>query len=189
MHKNLKEKGFTVVELLIVIVVIAILAAISVVSYTGMQKRALDSVRKQDIGNVAKALALYRVDNGDVLTTGSGCGASGSGEGWVSHRSSLGGATSYPRSVTDCLMDKKYLSSDVVDPSGCTDNARAAKCAAPRTTSYMKINCSASGQNYAYLMARLESTSNSKPADMNSTTCANHSFFDTYGMNYAVRVD
>lgn len=38
-----KSKGFTLVELLIVIVVIAILAAISIVAYNGIQQRSRDS--------------------------------------------------------------------------------------------------------------------------------------------------
>lgn len=40
---NQKAYGFTIVELLIVIVVIAVLAAISVVAYAGIQNRARDS--------------------------------------------------------------------------------------------------------------------------------------------------
>ena len=40
MNLNTKQKGFTLVELLIVIVVIAILAAISIVAYNGIQNRA-----------------------------------------------------------------------------------------------------------------------------------------------------
>ena len=50
------KSGFTIVELLIVIVVIAILAAISVVTYTGIQQRARDSQRKSDLDYIAKAL-------------------------------------------------------------------------------------------------------------------------------------
>jgi general secretion pathway protein G len=57
------QRGFTIVELLIVIVVIAILAAISLVTYNGVQQRARDSQRKSDISYVQKALSLYYIDN------------------------------------------------------------------------------------------------------------------------------
>lgn len=45
MHKRLHQssRGFTIVELLIVIVVIAVLAAITTVAFNGIQKRAGDS--------------------------------------------------------------------------------------------------------------------------------------------------
>lgn len=56
--------GFTIVELLIVIVVIAILAAISIVAYTGIQNRANDSAVQSDLAAAAKALELYKTDKG-----------------------------------------------------------------------------------------------------------------------------
>ena len=59
-----RPAGFTIVELLIVIVVIAILAAISVVAYTGIQQRARDTQRVQDIQNIAKALKLHYAATG-----------------------------------------------------------------------------------------------------------------------------
>lgn len=49
-----KQKGFTIVELLIVIVVIAILAAISIVAYTGINNRARASERKSDATSISK---------------------------------------------------------------------------------------------------------------------------------------
>ena len=54
-----KSSGFTIVELLIVIVVIAILATVVIVAYTGAQQRARDAVRTADISNVQKALEYY----------------------------------------------------------------------------------------------------------------------------------
>lgn len=59
-----KNKGFTIVELLIVIVVIAILAAISIVAYTGIQQRARDSSRTAAVQQIQKSLEAYRAVHG-----------------------------------------------------------------------------------------------------------------------------
>ena len=59
-----RKAGFTIVELLIVIVVIGILAAIKIVAYNGIQVRARDNARIAKIQNIAKSIELYRVDNG-----------------------------------------------------------------------------------------------------------------------------
>lgn len=64
MYRVGKQKGFTIVELLIVIVVIAILAAISVVSYTGIQNRAKNQQTVSAVTSYYKALAAYGIDNG-----------------------------------------------------------------------------------------------------------------------------
>jgi prepilin-type N-terminal cleavage/methylation domain-containing protein len=61
-HK--KQGGFTIVELLIVIVVIAILAAITTVAYNGIQRRARDTQRVQDMRSIVKALELYKTTHG-----------------------------------------------------------------------------------------------------------------------------
>lgn len=55
--------GFTIVELLIVIVVIAILAAISIASYNGIQARAHKVSVTADLSNLSKQLELYRATN------------------------------------------------------------------------------------------------------------------------------
>ena len=52
--------GFTIVELLIVIVVIAILAAISTVAYAGIQERAMNSNILSASSQAVKALRAYR---------------------------------------------------------------------------------------------------------------------------------
>ena len=70
MNKTSSVRGFTIVELLIVIVVIGILAAITIVAYNGVQQRARDSVRTSDIQAVQKALALYHADNGAYPSVG-----------------------------------------------------------------------------------------------------------------------
>lgn len=53
------KKGFTIVELLIVIVVIGILAAIVVVAYNGISDQARKTSIKSDLANAAKSLQIY----------------------------------------------------------------------------------------------------------------------------------
>lgn len=57
------SSGFTIVELLIVVVVIAILAAITIVSYNGIQNRAYDAAVKSDLEMFAKKLELVKSNN------------------------------------------------------------------------------------------------------------------------------
>lgn len=53
------QRGFTIVELLVVIVVIAVLAAITVVAYNGVQNRAKNSQYQTDVATIAKKSELY----------------------------------------------------------------------------------------------------------------------------------
>jgi len=62
--KHKQYSGFTIVELLIVIVVIAILAAISIVAYNGIQVRARNSQTASAVNAYKKALSLYVIDKG-----------------------------------------------------------------------------------------------------------------------------
>ena len=56
--------GFTIVELLIVIVVIAILAAIVITVYTGVSAKAQYSVERQDFASLQRVIELYKADKG-----------------------------------------------------------------------------------------------------------------------------
>lgn len=61
---SMKRQGFTLVELLIVIVVIAILAAISIVAYNGIQTRSKFTKTFSDIKQTQKAIEMYYADKG-----------------------------------------------------------------------------------------------------------------------------
>lgn len=58
--------GFTIVELLIVIVVIGVLAAITIVAYNGMQVRAQNTKISADLALLNKAIQAARVNSGEV---------------------------------------------------------------------------------------------------------------------------
>ena len=67
--KNLKsEKGFTIVELLIVIVVIGILAAIVIVAFNGVQNRAKTQSSQASASNVQKKIEAYNAATGNYPT-------------------------------------------------------------------------------------------------------------------------
>ena len=59
-NKTRSSRGFTIVELLIVVVVIAILAAITIVAFNGIQDRARLSAVQSDIASIAKKLEIYK---------------------------------------------------------------------------------------------------------------------------------
>jgi prepilin-type N-terminal cleavage/methylation domain-containing protein len=63
-----KESGFTIVELLIVIVVIGILAALVVTTFSGIQKKARDSERQTDINALHGQVEAYYAQNGKYPT-------------------------------------------------------------------------------------------------------------------------
>lgn len=62
---RINQLGFTIVELLIVIVVIAILAAITVVAYTGIQRSATASAVQSSLSQAAKKAMTYALKNGN----------------------------------------------------------------------------------------------------------------------------
>lgn len=58
-----KEKGFTLVELMIVIIILAILTGIAIPSYMVLRDRARTSAAQSELKNVATALEVYNADN------------------------------------------------------------------------------------------------------------------------------
>jgi len=71
------KSGFTLVELLIVIVIIGILAAISIVSYRGITSSAYDVAVKSDLTNFAKQAEIYYAQNGKYPVGGASQSAAG----------------------------------------------------------------------------------------------------------------
>lgn len=119
------SRGFTIVELLIVIVVIAILAAITIVAFNGVQARARDSQRQADVKAITKALELYYIDNGKF--------PNGSGSTTINNSWSTTADASWANLATSL---RPYLASLPTDPFS--------------TTGSNVTSSSSAGTNYAY---------------------------------------
>lgn len=151
------------------IVVIAILAAVTIVAFNGVQQRARDSQRKQDLASLAKIISLYNTDNGNYVTTG---GGASNGQGWVN-----GGSTTIPKVLYDAgllssatsIRDPRCLAGEL---SGCSG--------------YLKVNCG-SPATKSILLARLESEPSGQPLPAALTGCDNTGYWSTYQMNYYVQ--
>ena len=63
-----RQEGFTIVELLIVIVVIGILAALVITTFTGIQQRARNTERETDIKAIHGQVEAYYAENGRYPT-------------------------------------------------------------------------------------------------------------------------
>lgn len=66
------EAGLTLIEMLIVLVIIGIIAAMVVVNVAGRPDEARVTTAKTDLKTISGALAMYRLDNGDYPSTQQG---------------------------------------------------------------------------------------------------------------------
>jgi len=65
----LKGKGFTLIEVLVVIAIIGILATVALMSFTGTRAKARDSKRKADLHQVQTALGVFYDTRGTYPTS------------------------------------------------------------------------------------------------------------------------
>ncbi len=78
-NKYKHKSGFTIVELLVVIVVIAILASITIVSFIGINQKAKSATLKADLSNAAQQLKLFELDHDIFPSSINTCPATSSG--------------------------------------------------------------------------------------------------------------
>lgn len=118
------RRGFTVVELVIVVGIVGILAAVVAAGFTSVQKDARDAQVKSGAQKIAEAIELWSLEtrlqprqigvgNGSsgVMQNNNGVqrcsGAQGNGGGWF-------GSGSYPCTMEDALVQMGYLDEDLV---------------------------------------------------------------------------
>lgn len=64
------QQGFTIVELLIIIIIIGILAALVIIGFNGIQSRARDADRTSDLKAMKVAIEQFSADYGYYPTVG-----------------------------------------------------------------------------------------------------------------------
>ena len=69
------EAGLTLVEMIVVLAIIALVAALIVPNVIGRPDQARVTVARTDLKTIAAALKMYRLDNGDYPTTQQGLAA------------------------------------------------------------------------------------------------------------------
>lgn len=104
------QVGFTLVELLVVIGIIALVMVAVFPNFTGARERARDNQRKSDLKNIQSAIELYKSDqNPPVYPLSSVLGGSLCGQCWTS-----GG------SAAACPAGNIYMRKFPCDPQGIT---------------------------------------------------------------------
>lgn len=120
------NRGFTIVELLIVIVVIGILAALVIVTYNGIQQKARDTERKTDINALASHLEAYNASAGRYPTL---VNVNDTAFRAANMKGLPGDALQDPKGAAQTLVDTPAANSYayVPSPTGC-DNAAGGDC-------------------------------------------------------------
>ena len=194
------RRGFTIVEIMVVVSVIGILAGIVTVAYPMYQRTARNNDRKNDLAQMASALKAYALQKNNFMAAGSGCGFLGEGNGWVNLDPATGGGY-YPKAISKCLEEAEFISSEkeFMDPSGCRldSGGICGNFQSSPTTAYMKAVCTKGGKPVAYFMGHLEGQPRKDaevdalcdPGSLPWFNTSSQKWGTNYGMNYYVTVN
>lgn len=112
-----KRKGFTLIELMVTIAIIAVISAIGITTFNQSQKLGRDSKRKQDIRSMAVALELYYQTNKRYPCTGNDVWvSSASGGNWITDPYGNDASGETCGDTVDRALDTTYINVVPKDP-------------------------------------------------------------------------
>lgn len=167
------QRGFSLIEVIIVIAIIALLATFTTIGYNAVSQQSRDTKRRTDMESLVNGIKAWANDT-SRLPIETGAGGSGTGEGFV-----RGNGSEYANNIDTILTNGGYISREVADPQVTSGQG-----------SYMFYSCnraSATNTTYAFF-AKLERPSSkdlATTASWQSRGCTSVPLSAANGMNYA----
>ena len=149
------SSAFTIVELLIVIVVIAILAAITIISYAGITNRARETSLKSDLQNTSTKLKLAQIDTGSYPSSLSEDNTAKSGDNQLTY---TGGGTTFCLKATSPSLPNKtfYITQEgTIGEGDCPDTTTIMQTITTSTCPSTRTMVKDARDNHTYWIQKL----------------------------------
>ncbi len=178
MERN--KKGFTLIELMVTITVVAVLSTIGIALYSQGQKFARDARRKSDLKQIETALNLYYEDTKHYPCEANFQLSSSTNKFWITDIASTGAGCG--KNNANALLDTNYigvLPSDPLKDNGTGDPRSAAY----RGYAYSSASdCGKIPGSYYILVTQLENGSDGDSIGKKDFTwCNGNKLYATYG--------